>query len=65
MRAERQDANELFNATTLNKMFRQLSKVLHPDLEQDETLKQHKHELMAQLLNARDKHDVGTYYGAL
>lgn len=59
-RAERQDANELFNATTLNKMFRQLSKVLHPDLEQDETLKQHKHELMAQLLNARDKHDVGT-----
>lgn len=58
-RAERQDANELFNATTLNKMFRQLSKVLHPDLEQDETLKQHKHELMAQLLNARDKQDVG------
>ena len=59
-RVERQDANELFNATTLNKMFRQLSKVLHPDLEQDETLKQHKHELMAQLLNARDKQDVGT-----
>ncbi len=58
-RAERQDANELFNATTLNKMFRQLSKVLHPDLEQDEALKQHKHELMAQLLNARDKQDVG------
>lgn len=58
-RAERQDANELFNATTLNKMFRQLSKVLHPDLEQDETIKQHKHELMAQLLNARDKQDVG------
>lgn len=58
-RAERQDANELFNATTLNKMFRQLSKVLHPDLEQDETQKQHKHELMAQLLNARDKQDVG------
>lgn len=58
-RAERQDANELFNATTLNKMFRQLSKVLHPDLEQDESQKQHKHELMAQLLNARDKQDVG------
>ncbi|MFO1368963.1 MAG: hypothetical protein U1F46_08205 [Marinagarivorans sp.] len=58
-RAQRQDANELFNATTLNKMFRQLSKVLHPDLEQDEALKHHKHELMAQLLNARDKQDVG------
>lgn len=59
-RMENDTASELFNATSLNKMFRQLSKVLHPDLEQDEELKKHKHELMSQLLTARDKHDVGT-----
>ncbi|HEY6528618.1 MAG TPA: hypothetical protein VIZ65_07975 [Cellvibrionaceae bacterium] len=58
-RTQNDTANELFNATSLNKMFRQLSKVLHPDLEQDEEQKKYKHELMSQLLVARDKHDVG------
>ncbi|MEY4589376.1 MAG: hypothetical protein RL497_1452 [Pseudomonadota bacterium] len=59
-KASNEAANELFNASSLNKMFRQLSKVLHPDLEQDEEQKIIKHELMAQLLTARDKHDAGT-----
>jgi hypothetical protein len=59
-RSQNDIADELFNASSLNKMFRQLSKVLHPDLEQDEEQKKHKHELMSQLLTARDKHDLGT-----
>ena len=59
-RTQNDIASELFNASTLNKMFRQLSKVLHPDLEQDEEQKRLKHELMAKLLTAREKHDVGT-----
>jgi hypothetical protein len=52
------EAENLFNGSSLNKMFRQLTKVLHPDLEQDETAKAHKHTAMAQLLQMREEQNV-------
>lgn len=55
-------AETLFNNSSVNKMFRQLAKVFHPDLEQDETLKAVKHQQMADLLKARDDHDVFTIF---
>ena len=45
---------------SIDRLFRQLAKVLHPDREQDETLKASKHLLMSQCLEARQKDDVDT-----
>jgi hypothetical protein len=55
-------AEALFNASSMNKMFRQLAKIFHPDLEQDEHQKTIKHEQMANLLKAREKQDVLTIF---
>lgn len=38
-KAQKTKLDDLFKASTVRKMFRQLSKKLHPDLEQDESLK--------------------------
>ena len=45
---------------SVNRLFRQLAKVLHPDREQDETLKAEKHLLMSQCLEARQNKDIDT-----
>lgn len=45
---------------SVNRLFRQLAKVLHPDREQDETLKADKHLLMSQCLEARQRKDIDT-----
>jgi len=50
--------NKLFKSTTVSKMFRQLSKHFHPDLEQNELAKTEKHKKMSELLEARRNHDV-------
>lgn len=50
----------LFNSGLLNKVFRHLAKRLHPDLATCEQEKAHKHELMTQLLQARDQQDLAT-----
>ncbi len=55
-------AEELFNTSAINKMFRQLAKILHPDLELDEEQKAIKNEQMASLLKAREKQDVLTIF---
>jgi hypothetical protein len=61
-KADAKDAEALFNASAINKMFRQLAKIFHPDLEQDEQQKAIKHEQMANLLKAREKQDVLTIF---
>lgn len=45
---------------SVDKLFRQLARVLHPDREQNETLKAEKHELMSQCLKARQEKDINT-----
>lgn len=45
---------------SVNRLFRQLAKVLHPDREQDEAIKAEKHLLMSQCLEARQKKDIDT-----
>lgn len=45
---------------SINRLFRQLAKVLHPDREQDEKLKAEKHLLMSQFLEARQNKDIDT-----
>jgi len=45
---------------TIDKLFRQLAQVLHPDREQDESLKADKHQLMSECLEARQSGDIDT-----
>ncbi len=52
--------NTLEQKLSINRLFRQLAKVLHPDREQDETLKAEKHLLMSQCLEARQNKDIDT-----
>lgn len=43
----------------INKLFKELAKVIHPDREQDPTLRDKKENLMKQLSNARDNMNIG------
>ena len=52
--------SELEKRLSIDRLFRQLARVLHPDLEQDEALKAEKHELMSQCLQARQDKDINT-----
>ncbi|MDO6421070.1 hypothetical protein [Saccharophagus degradans] len=61
-KAQKAKLDDLFKTSTVRKMFRQLSKQLHPDLEQDEKLKAEKHQQMTMLLEARRNHDVLTIF---
>lgn len=45
---------------SVDRLFRQLAKALHPDKEQDETLRSQKHVLMSQCLKARKNKDINT-----
>lgn len=48
----------LENKLSVEKLFRQLAKVLHPDREQDEQAKAAKHVLMSECLKARQEKDI-------
>ena len=48
----------LENRLSVDRLFRQLAKVLHPDREPDETRKLQKHILMSECLKARQKKDI-------
>jgi len=52
--------NSLEQRLSIDKLFRQLAKVLHPDREQDESLKAAKHKLMSECLEARQSGDIDT-----
>ncbi len=52
--------SELENRLSIDRLFRQLARVLHPDREQDEALKVERHELMSQCLLARQEKDINT-----
>ncbi len=52
--------NSLEDKLSVERLFRQLAKVLHPDREQDEQAKAAKHVLMSQCLKARKENDINT-----
>jgi len=52
--------NSLQKNLSVDRLFRQLAKVLHPDREQDEAKKAEKHLLMSECLAARHRKDIDT-----
>lgn len=52
--------NDLFNTSKLNKLYKILANRLHPDKEMNEQRKEHKQQLMAQLVNAKKNKDAFT-----
>lgn len=51
---------QLEQRLSVERLFRQLARTLHPDLEQDEARKAEKHELMSECLLARKNKDINT-----
>ncbi|WP_341582288.1 hypothetical protein [Marinobacter metalliresistant] len=63
--ARQSDTNglrQLLKKSSINNLFRQLARVLHPDREQDESRKAQRHEQMSQLLKAREQNDLFTLF---
>jgi hypothetical protein len=50
--------DKIVRPESINLLFRRLAQVLHPDKELDPARKAEKHELMSQLLKAREHHDL-------
>lgn len=51
---------ELFKGSQLNKMYKRIANVIHPDKEQDPLKQQEKHKLMQSLVKAKKDRDVIT-----
>ncbi|HEY7772703.1 MAG TPA: hypothetical protein VIC26_05960 [Marinagarivorans sp.] len=50
--------DRLFKASSINKIFRRITKKIHPDLESDEGKKAERHQQMCQLIEARENKDI-------
>lgn len=48
------------NAKWVRTLFRRTAQALHPDKEADPSMREHKHHLMSQLLEAREREDIMT-----
>ena len=57
-RAENQNLDLLLKRSSINKMFRQLARKLHPDLAATEEERLERHHLMSELTEARDAKDI-------
>ncbi|MFT6423264.1 MAG: hypothetical protein ACJA2K_002013 [Thalassolituus sp.] len=55
---ERKDISQFLKSSSINKMFRKIAGVLHPDREQDPTQREQKSQLMAELVAAREDNDI-------
>ncbi|NYT61892.1 hypothetical protein H0A66_06095 [Alcaligenaceae bacterium] len=55
---ESQALKRLMQSSSVNRLFRKVAGVLHPDKEQDEALRQDKNRLMGELIQARDTNDI-------
>lgn len=55
---QRSGLEKLFKSSQINKMYKRLAFLLHPDKEQDKTKKAEKHQLMQQLSDARTRKDA-------
>ncbi|MER2492674.1 hypothetical protein [Catenovulum sediminis] len=54
--------NALFKSSQINKMYKKLAQILHPDKEQNEIKKQDKIDLMQKLSSAKQQNDVFTIF---
>lgn len=59
---DEQALNKLMKGATINKLFRRVARILHPDREQDETARVEKNRLMSELIEARDTNDITTLF---
>lgn len=57
---KQKDLDKLFKASQLNKMYKKLASLLHPDKEQNPKKKEQKHTIMQQLSEARKNKDAFT-----
>jgi hypothetical protein len=56
--AHRESKKAAHEHTDINSLYRELAKLLHPDLEQDEALRHEKEQLMKELVQARNNRDL-------
>lgn len=52
------ELDRLFQASSINKLFRRITRAIHPDLEQDESKKAARHKQMTRLIEAREQKDI-------
>lgn len=57
-----QSLQQLLKKSSINTLFRRLARLLHPDREQDESLKALRHDQMSQLIQAREHNDLFTLF---
>lgn len=57
-----QALNKLMKGASINKLFRRVARILHPDREQDEQARLEKNRLMSELTEARDNNDIITLF---
>ena len=55
---ESQALKQLIKSSSVNKLFRKIASILHPDKERDETARAEKNRLMGELIQARNTNDV-------
>lgn len=61
-RDQTQSLQQLLKKSSINTLFRRLARLLHPDREQDESLKAQRHDQMSQLIQAREHNDLFTLF---
>ncbi len=61
-RDQTRSLQQLLKKSSINTLFRRLARLLHPDREQDESLKAQRHEQMSQLIQAREHNDLFTLF---
>lgn len=54
--------DKLLRASNINKMFRKIARILHPDKEPDPEKKALRHQQMSELLKARDEKDIAALF---
>ncbi|GLR63864.1 hypothetical protein [Marinospirillum insulare] len=54
--------NKLMKGKSINKLFRRIARMLHPDFEQNEEARLEKNRLMSELIEARDNNDITTLF---
>lgn len=62
LKDDQQSLNKLMKGGSINKLFRRVARVLHPDREQDEKARQEKNRLMSELIEARENNDITTLF---
>ena len=59
---ENQALKRLMKSSSINRLFRKIAAVLHPDKETDEAKRQQKNHLMSELIQARNSNDIPTIF---